>query len=69
MVNDELLKCLLLLSPGEQEVVLLHALVESGNILWVYGEQLSCRLVMSVIQDHRREICDVVKVQLLGSQG
>jgi hypothetical protein len=35
MVYDELLKCLLLLSPGEQEVVLLHALVESGDILWV----------------------------------
>ena len=68
MVDDELLKCLLLLSPGEQEVVLLHALIKSGDILWVYGQQLGCRLVMSVIQDHRREVRDVEKVQLLGSQ-
>jgi len=52
VVYDELLKCLLLLRPGEEKVVFLHALVESRDILRVDGQQLSGRLVMSVVQDH-----------------
>ena len=68
VVYDELLKCLLLLRPGEEKVVFLHALVESRDILRVDGQQLSGRLVMSVVQDHRREVGDIVKIQLLRSQ-
>ena len=43
-------------------MVFLHALVESRDILRVDGQQLSGRLVMSVVQYHRGEVGNVVKV-------
>lgn len=69
MVNNQLVKCLLLLCSGKKKVLfVLQALVKCRNILRVDWKQLGCRLVMSMIKNHRGEVSHIVKIKLLGGK-